>query len=273
MPKQLTAQTATITTAAVEVKTLTVSGKQVTLAVFRQLREEPLIADDGTLNGVPWGYVNYHPDKCEGSHFAHRHIVWQQGSEIVRARLNRIPDFADGGRDEEGRRRYKPESFHATEGNRHLTGLLYMWLLGKTEKLPLEVESTSYSAPDRYSAWLGFDFKTDFIAYACATTKAMAAVAARLQLEFARSKEPLKSDADWAKQRNQEDRDAVEAAEKAATETLAALQEEVHSWPTVGYKALRDAFKQACEAEAERRQRHWDQRAALADLPQLFIAV
>lgn len=44
MPKQLTVHNATITTAAVEVKTLTISGKQVTLAVFRQLREEQLIA-------------------------------------------------------------------------------------------------------------------------------------------------------------------------------------------------------------------------------------
>lgn len=46
---------AEIKTAVVEIKTLTVSSKQVTLAVFRQLMEEPLVNDDGTLNGTPWG--------------------------------------------------------------------------------------------------------------------------------------------------------------------------------------------------------------------------
>ncbi|WP_326646072.1 hypothetical protein OG884_15585 [Streptosporangium sp. NBC_01755] len=88
MAKILTTQNAQITTAAVEVKTLTISGKQVTLAVFRQLRERPLIAADGTLDGVPWGIVNYHPDKCGDSPFEHWHIVWQSGAELLRARVD-----------------------------------------------------------------------------------------------------------------------------------------------------------------------------------------
>ncbi|MER6975991.1 hypothetical protein [Streptomyces carpinensis] len=82
--KQLSARNATITTAAVEVKALTISGKQVTLAVFRQLKEEPLIAEDGTLNGEPWGIVNYHPDKC-GDAPEHLHVVWQNGDELRRS--------------------------------------------------------------------------------------------------------------------------------------------------------------------------------------------
>lgn len=93
MPKQLTTQNATITTAAVEVKTLTISGRQVTLAVFRQLREEPLIAEDGTLNGVPWGAVNYHPDKCGDAPLKHWHIVWQRGDELLRSRVYEKPSF------------------------------------------------------------------------------------------------------------------------------------------------------------------------------------
>jgi hypothetical protein len=84
MTRPLTVHNAQITTAAVEVKTLTISGKQVTLAVFRQLREEALIAEDGTLNGVPWGMVNYHPDKCGGEQH-HLHVVWQRGVELLRA--------------------------------------------------------------------------------------------------------------------------------------------------------------------------------------------
>lgn len=87
MSKALTVHNAEIKTAAVEIRTLTISGKQVTLAVFRQLREEPLIAEDGTLNGVPWGIVNYHPDKCanDGEHI---HVVWQLGVDLMRCRVN-----------------------------------------------------------------------------------------------------------------------------------------------------------------------------------------
>jgi hypothetical protein len=87
MAKQLTVHNATVTTAAVEVKTLTISGKQVTLAVFRQLREEQLLAGDGNFLGEAWGYVNYHPDKCEGDP-QHLHVVWQRGSDLLRARVN-----------------------------------------------------------------------------------------------------------------------------------------------------------------------------------------
>ena len=87
----LTVHNAEIHTATVEIKTLTISGKQVTLAVFRQLPEKPLINDDGTLNGIPWGRVNYHPDKkgCDSltrvHRYAHRHVVWQRGTELLRA--------------------------------------------------------------------------------------------------------------------------------------------------------------------------------------------
>lgn len=94
----MTTQNATITTAAVEVKTLTISGKQVTLAVFRQLREARLIADDGSLNGEPWGYVNHCPEKklpyndgsgqsfdCADSD--HRHVIWQKDAELFRSRV------------------------------------------------------------------------------------------------------------------------------------------------------------------------------------------
>jgi hypothetical protein len=42
---------------------LTIKGKQVTLAVFRQLQQEPLLAADGSFVGLPWGTVNYHPEK------------------------------------------------------------------------------------------------------------------------------------------------------------------------------------------------------------------
>ncbi|WP_329521202.1 hypothetical protein [Spirillospora sp. NBC_01491] len=87
MTAPLTVHNAEIKTAAVEIRMLTISGKQVTLAVFRQLREEPLIAEDGTLNGVPWGVVNYHPNKC-ADQSEHLHVVWQSGIDLRRSTVN-----------------------------------------------------------------------------------------------------------------------------------------------------------------------------------------
>lgn len=84
MTRPLTVRNAQITTAAVEIKTLTISGKQVTLAVFRQIKVEPLLARDGSLRGELWGTVNYHPGKCAGNE-PHWHVVWQKGSELRRS--------------------------------------------------------------------------------------------------------------------------------------------------------------------------------------------
>jgi hypothetical protein len=97
LPKQLTTQNALITTVAVEVKALTISGKQVTQSVFRQLQEARLVAYEGTLNGVPWGYVNHCPERkfwdvdrgewesCNNG--KHLHVVWQHGGELRRSRI------------------------------------------------------------------------------------------------------------------------------------------------------------------------------------------
>lgn len=85
MSPQLTVQNAQVSTASVEIKTLTLSGKQVTLAVFRQLIEAPLIKEDGRLNGVAWGTVNYHPDRCGDDTTPHWHVVWQLGDELRRS--------------------------------------------------------------------------------------------------------------------------------------------------------------------------------------------
>jgi hypothetical protein len=83
--KQLNVQNATVTTATIEVKTLTIGARQVTQGIFKQLIEEPLIAEDGTLNGVPWGHVTWHPDGCTKDN--HWHIVWQRGESLRRAHV------------------------------------------------------------------------------------------------------------------------------------------------------------------------------------------
>ena len=79
---------ATVSTAVIEVKTLTIKGRQVTLAVFRQLQEEPLF-DYLTMQplGSPWGRVNYHPDRC-GDAPEHLHVVWQLGDQLRRYRMD-----------------------------------------------------------------------------------------------------------------------------------------------------------------------------------------
>lgn len=88
--RQIDAHEATVRTATVEVKTLTINGKQVTLAVFRQLIDAEVIDTRGMLprvNGQTWGSVNYHPDKC-AEDSEHLHVVWQQGDHLRRAYLS-----------------------------------------------------------------------------------------------------------------------------------------------------------------------------------------
>ncbi len=96
MTKILTTQNARITTAAVEVKTLTISGKQVTQSVFKQLYEQRLFIGP-EAQGVPWGVVNYCPTSgCKSSDRevsaygplpAHMHVVWQMGDELRRTTI------------------------------------------------------------------------------------------------------------------------------------------------------------------------------------------
>lgn len=92
----LTPQSAEITTATVEIKALTVNGKQVTLAVFRQLYEQPLFnTRTWKAHGTPWCRVNYHPDRCDRDDIPHEHVVWQKGDELRRARINEPSDDLD----------------------------------------------------------------------------------------------------------------------------------------------------------------------------------
>jgi hypothetical protein len=82
---------AQIKTAKVEIKSLTVSGKQVTMGVFRQLIKEPVIDPETfELRGLPWGTVNYFPKPCTPNHL---HVVWQKGTELRRACVPELWDL------------------------------------------------------------------------------------------------------------------------------------------------------------------------------------
>lgn len=82
---KLEAQHATIKTASVEIRSLIVSGKQVTLSVFRQLREQLLFDEQLNLMGVPWGVVNYYWGDMNKDEV---HVVAQFGMELVRCLVN-----------------------------------------------------------------------------------------------------------------------------------------------------------------------------------------
>ena len=92
-PKAITIEEATVKTATVEVKTLTISGKQVTLAVFRQIKEEDLFIPlaDGSIGqfGEPWGTVNYHWPGCDPKGGKHLHVVWATDLELRRFTAHR----------------------------------------------------------------------------------------------------------------------------------------------------------------------------------------
>lgn len=100
MAGPLSVHNAEIKTASVEIRTLTISGKQVTLAVFRQLHEEQPPNDKAIAEA--WGTVNYCPTSaCKRSARAtelygpwpeHRHLVWQKGTELRRTTVwRRMP--------------------------------------------------------------------------------------------------------------------------------------------------------------------------------------
>lgn len=275
MPTQLTTETATITTAAIEIRTLTIGRKQVTLAVFRQLREEPLIAEDGTLNGVPWGIVNYHPDKC-GGETAHWHIVWQRGSELLRSHVDRTPSF-----DPDGFRRTTPSLARAEAADRFLTASVREWLAGRTDQAPLLRQPHTF--PVKYNDERKLNTPHGFHCYAIASGAAVDA-AGKKEIAEDRAVTLAGARGDMAKPFGPYDKqewreEALERAQRAADQAnselaaaSAVLDAEIAIWG-MSYKELTDAYSAAAKAEADRRQRHRDTRAALADLPQLFIAV
>lgn len=84
---KILANKATVATASIEVKTLTLNKKQVTLSVFRQIdseRPRPYYFDDTDNNTCTpveveevrlWGRVNYCPEKCPD--IEHVHFLWE----------------------------------------------------------------------------------------------------------------------------------------------------------------------------------------------------
>lgn len=91
MRPALTIENAQLKTVSVEIKALTVSGRQVTQSVFKQMVCAPLINDAGNMNGTPWGWVNY---GLEGRPAHSRNVVWVEGRELRRCVVS-PPKFGD----------------------------------------------------------------------------------------------------------------------------------------------------------------------------------
>jgi hypothetical protein len=78
---------AIVHTGSIDVKVLRLNKRQLTMGTFRQLCESLLFNYDGTMSGIPWGWVNYtwgddHKRGVMG------HVVFQKGSYINRCPIS-----------------------------------------------------------------------------------------------------------------------------------------------------------------------------------------
>jgi hypothetical protein len=82
------ADEASINTVSVQVKTVVIGNKQLTLSAFKQIHLEELFNKDGILNGKVWGHVNY---LCESYEW---HILWQKENMLRRSLVsNKEKDY------------------------------------------------------------------------------------------------------------------------------------------------------------------------------------
>ena len=84
--------TATVHTTTVEIKTLQIGNKMVTLTLFRQIPEACIICPVGDgktpkfgLIGEVWGVINYVWKGCE--EWARCHLLWQYEGKLYRTQL------------------------------------------------------------------------------------------------------------------------------------------------------------------------------------------
>jgi len=84
---------ATINTATIRIRMLTIDRRKVTLSLFRQLKQKEVIdPDSGELMGKPWGTVNYFWSDCDGNYDPedvnrrgrHLHVIWSDDDELYR---------------------------------------------------------------------------------------------------------------------------------------------------------------------------------------------
>lgn len=100
-PKQklVSVDEVSISKLSVEIKTVSVGRRQMSMALFRQLPRAPLIdLDDGDLrlNGMPWGRVNYHWDRCcYPDERTHIHVLWQRDTTLIQSAVLTEYEFSN----------------------------------------------------------------------------------------------------------------------------------------------------------------------------------
>ncbi|MER6375802.1 hypothetical protein ABT255_47495 [Streptomyces mirabilis] len=240
MTKRLTPQNATITTATVEVKTLTISGKQVTLAVFRQLIEENPIGADGTLNGTVWGTVNYHPDKCSNA-VPHWHLVWQKDTELRRARIDQKPSFG---------------YFGSETGDQFISAHVREVLDGRGRYMQGQIPNTDSYGNVRLRLPSGITLEM--------TVNSSLMAAARSWTSWQNQLKAIQESP------NPDHRTGTNYYKEAAESAINRLDPALEPAMVDELKRILDA---EIEAEVQRRTRHAQALKAIAELPQLFIAV
>ncbi len=135
---------ATVKTLSVEIKSLTVSGKQMTMGLFRQLADGNILDPVSLqLRGVPWGQVNYFWGDCKPNHL---HVIWQEGDGLRRSCV--WPDGSAYWMHEEAAR------LRAATALRHL--LLYYTLVLLHAGLPLGEIKFEKPGDQRSDITIGF---------------------------------------------------------------------------------------------------------------------
>jgi hypothetical protein len=124
--KTLLSRDAVIRTATVEIKALTLGGRQITQSVFKQIPDEMLVNPETLeLRGFPWGQVNYRWGDCSDRGQAHLHVIWQSGPVLRRACIDPDPAHQPGVCLASGRLRRHVEAIHRAA---------FLWL--STQKKP-----------------------------------------------------------------------------------------------------------------------------------------
>lgn len=85
------AHTAAVRTATVELRTIVIGKKQLTLAVYQQIPQRDLLdfgkfgKDVPLVLGTVWGWVNHcNAKECKWVDDAHRHFIWECEGRLYR---------------------------------------------------------------------------------------------------------------------------------------------------------------------------------------------
>ncbi len=255
MPK-LTVQNAEIKTATVEVRTLTLSGKQVTLSVFKQIEKESIFLEDGRLAGEAWGRVNYHPDpECKDlATITHHHIVWQKGGDLRRCLILEQLRWSE---------------FLSSTAEDFMTMLAFDYFRGDRSNLPPSGELPLIMSMSNHAEAIGIrepmgGVSVDFEGHEAAT----AAYRSWLELQ-ASDTESGRERPDWGGRPTESRHDRALRLHEDAMSKLQAVVDEIG----VSTGDLRQRVADEIAAEVQRRDRIREAVRSMVRMQQLFIAV